>query len=67
MFGFTKKSTGNLLIAAIIFSILFIGSIYARLIKIGFILLMVSSLLWTVFAEELRLEKCYAECPPKRR
>ena len=65
MFGFAKKSTGNLLIAAIIFTILFCGAIYGRMIKIGFIFLLVTALLWTVFAEEVRLENCNASCHKK--
>ena len=53
-----KKTTINLLIAAIIFTILLIGSLYVRQIKIAFVFLLVSSLLWTVFAEEVRIANC---------
>ena len=65
MFGFAQKSTGNILIAAIVFTILLFGAVYARQIKIGVILLLVTAILWTVFAEEVRLEKCNARCPKK--
>jgi hypothetical protein len=63
--GFKNASTGNLLIAAIIFTFLFLVMLYARMIKFGFVLLLVTALLWTVFAEEVRLEKCNARCPAK--
>jgi hypothetical protein len=65
MFGFAQKSTGNLLLAAIIFTFLFFGTLYARQIKIGFVFLLITALLWTVFAEEVRLENCNARCPKK--
>ena len=65
MFGFAQKSTGNLLIASIIFTFLFFGTLYARQIKIGFVFLLITALLWTVFAEEVRLENCNARCPTK--
>jgi hypothetical protein len=65
MFGFAKKSTGNLLIAAIIFTFLFFMTLYARQVKIGFVFLIVTALLWTVFAEEVRLENCNAKCGKK--
>jgi hypothetical protein len=70
MFGW-KKTTLNLLIAAIIFTILLGGAIYLRQVKIAFIFLLVDALLWTVFAEELRIQNCEAKCgspappPPK--
>ncbi len=64
MFGLSS-TTRNLLIASIIFTILFFISIYARQIKIAFIFLLVNALLWTVFAEELRIANCEARCPPK--
>jgi len=66
MFGFAKKSTGNLLIAAIIFTFLFFVTLYARQVKIAFVFLIVTALLWTVFAEEVRLENCNARCPTKK-
>ena len=63
--GFAKNSTGNLLIAAIIFTLLVFVTLYARMIKVGFVFLLVSALLWTTFAEEVRIEKCEARCPKK--
>jgi len=66
MFEFAKKSTENLLIAAIIFTFIFLGSIYARMIKLSFIFLLITALLWIVFVEEVRLEQCNAACPTKK-
>jgi hypothetical protein len=65
MFEFAQKSTGNVLIAAIVFTILFFGTLYARQVKIGFIFFLLTALLWTIFTEEVRLEQCNARCPKK--
>ena len=62
MFGFAQKSTGKLLIASIIFTFLFFGTLYARQIKIGFVFFIITGLLWTIFAEEVRLENCNEKC-----
>ena len=54
-----KKTTINLLITAIVFTILFVITVYARQIKFAMVALFMSALFWTVFAEEVRIEKCY--------
>ena len=54
-----KKTTINLLITAIVFTILFVGTVYARQIKLAMVAMFLSALFWTVFAEEVRIEKCY--------
>ena len=56
-----KKTTINLLITAIVFTIMFMGTVYARQIKFALFSMFMSALFWTVFAEEVRIEKCYTE------
>ena len=56
-----KKTTINLLITAIVFTILFVITVYARQIKLAMVAMFLSALFWTVFAEEVRIEKCYNE------
>ena len=63
---FDKSSTGILLIAAILFTFICVGSLYLRFFKSGGVFFIVTALLWTVFAEEVRLEKCQARCPQKK-
>jgi hypothetical protein len=57
-FGFKKTTTRNLLIAAIVFTVLMAPTLYLRQIKIAMLFLFIAALLWTVFAEEVRIEAC---------
>jgi hypothetical protein len=56
-----KTTTIFLMIAAIVFTIILAGCIYARQVKPAFVVLLVCALLWTVFAQEIRIENCEAK------
>ena len=60
-----KKTTINVLIAAIFFTLIIVPLIYIRQLNLAFIFFLVSALLWTVFAQELRLENCETKCGKK--
>jgi hypothetical protein len=57
-----KTSTIIIMMTAIIVTILFFVTLYARQVKVGIMFLFASALMWTIFAEELRLEKCQSSC-----
>jgi hypothetical protein len=57
-FGFKKNSTGNLLLASVLFTCLFLLMLYAREVKIAVVFLVIAVFLWTLFAQEVRLEQC---------
>ena len=60
-----KQITINILIVAIVSTLIVILLLYSQQLYLAIIFFLVSALLWTVFAQELRLENCETKCGKK--